>query len=53
MKGLPPVWMHYPDELYGMLRGPGKTIQKLGERLISLRGVKHGRFIPGTVGARI
>ena len=24
MKGLPPVWMHYPDELYGTLRGPGK-----------------------------
>jgi CopG family nickel-responsive transcriptional regulator len=36
-----------------VLRGPGKTIQRLGERLISLRGVKHGRFIPGTVGARI
>ena len=36
-----------------VLRGPGKTIQRLGERLISLRGVKHGRFIPGTVGTRI
>ena len=36
-----------------VLRGPGKEIQRLGERLISLRGVKHGRFIPGTVGARI
>jgi type 1 glutamine amidotransferase len=23
MKGLPPVWMHYADELYGALRGPG------------------------------
>lgn len=33
-----------------VLRGPGKRIQKLGERLISLRGVKHGRFIPGSVG---
>jgi len=36
-----------------VLRGPGKEIQRLGERLISLRGVKHGRFIPGTLGARI
>jgi type 1 glutamine amidotransferase len=23
MRGLPPVWMHYADELYGALRGPG------------------------------
>ena len=23
MKGLPPIWMHYADELYGALRGPG------------------------------
>lgn len=23
MKGLPPVWMHQADELYGALRGPG------------------------------
>ena len=23
MKGLPTVWMHYQDELYGALRGPG------------------------------
>jgi uncharacterized protein len=29
MKGLPPVWMHYPDELYGMLRGPGKNMTVL------------------------
>jgi len=33
-----------------VLRGPGVEIQRLGERLISLRGVKHGRFIPGTTG---
>jgi uncharacterized protein len=26
MKGLPPVWMHAPDELYGTLRGPGKNM---------------------------
>ena len=36
-----------------VLRGPGKEIQRLGERLISLRGVKHGRFVPGTLGARL
>ena len=36
-----------------VLRGPGRQIQKLGERLISTRGVKHGRFVPGTLGSRI
>ena len=29
MKGLPPVWMHVPDELYGRLRGPGKNMTVL------------------------
>jgi Uncharacterized protein conserved in bacteria len=29
MKGLPPVWMHVPDELYGKLRGPGKNMTVL------------------------
>lgn len=29
MKGLPPVWMHTPDELYGTLRGPGKNMTVL------------------------
>lgn len=29
MKGLPAVWMHYPDELYGTLRGPGKNMTVL------------------------
>jgi len=29
MKGLPPVWMHAADELYGMLRGPGKNMTVL------------------------
>ncbi len=32
MKGLPPVWMHANDELYGKLRGPGKNITVLEER---------------------
>ena len=36
-----------------ILRGPGKQIKKLADQLISLRGVKHGRFIPGTTGRRI
>lgn len=36
-----------------VLRGPGREIQRLGERLISLRGVKQGRFIPGTTGDKI
>ena len=29
MKGLPSVWMHYADELYGTLRGPGKNMTVL------------------------
>jgi len=29
MKGLPPVWMHASDELYGKLRGPGKNMTVL------------------------
>jgi hypothetical protein len=26
LRGLPRVWMHAPDELYGTLRGPGKNM---------------------------
>ncbi len=29
MRGLPPVWMHVPDELYATLRGPGKNMTVL------------------------
>jgi len=29
MKGLPPVWMHAADELYGKLRGPGGNMTVL------------------------
>lgn len=29
MKGLPEAWMHFPDELYGTLRGPGRNMQVL------------------------
>jgi len=36
-----------------ILRGPGREIKKLADRIISLRGVKQGRFIPGTTGKQI
>jgi uncharacterized protein len=26
MKGLPQTWMHAPDELYGLMRGPGQNM---------------------------
>ena len=29
MRGLPPVWMHAPDELYNSLRGPGENMTVL------------------------
>jgi hypothetical protein len=29
MRGLPPIWMHAPDELYTRLRGPGKDMTVL------------------------
>jgi uncharacterized protein len=29
LKGLPPVWMHAPDELYATLRGPGESMKVL------------------------
>ncbi len=29
LRGLPPVWMHVNDELYGTLRGPGKNMTVL------------------------
>jgi hypothetical protein len=29
MKGLPPVWMHHGDELYGKMRGSGKNMTVL------------------------
>lgn len=36
-----------------VLRGPGRALKRLGDRLISLRGVKVGRFIPGTTGRNV
>lgn len=29
MRGLPPIWMHAPDELYGRMRGPGSNMTVL------------------------
>ncbi len=29
MRGLPPVWMHAPDELYDSMRGPGENMTVL------------------------
>lgn len=44
MKGLPPVWMHVPDELYGRLRGPGKNMTVLATAHSDPRnhGTGHG-----------
>ena len=33
MQGLPPVFMHVPDELYGWLRGPGENLTVLATAL--------------------
>jgi len=36
-----------------VLRGPGRELKRLADRLISIRGVKHGQFVPGATGRRI
>jgi type 1 glutamine amidotransferase len=43
MKGLPAAWMHVPDELYGMLRGPGKnmTVLATAHSDVKNRGTGH------------
>ena len=43
MKGLPAAWMHFPDELYGTLRGPGKnmTVLATAHSEPSNRGTGH------------
>ena len=40
LKGLPPVWMHAADELYGTLRGPGENMTVLATAHSDLRN--HG-----------
>jgi CopG family transcriptional regulator, nickel-responsive regulator len=36
-----------------VLKGPGKQIQKMGDKLISLRGIKHGKMITTTTGSNL
>ena len=40
LRGLPPVWMHAADELYGTLRGPGKNMTVLATAHSDLKN--HG-----------
>ena len=46
MKGLPPVWMHTPDELYGALRGPGNNLTVLATAHSDLKNSGTGRDEP-------
>jgi len=43
MRGLPPLWMHYADELYGALRGPGEnmTVLATAHSLTTNSGTGH------------
>ena len=40
LRGIPPVWMHAADELYGTLRGPGKNMTVLATAHSDLKN--HG-----------
>jgi hypothetical protein len=40
LQGLPPVWMHAPDELYNSMRGPGKDMTILATAHSDLKN--HG-----------
>ena len=46
MKGLPPVWMHTADELYGTLRGPGKNMTVLATAHSDLQNKGTGHDEP-------
>lgn len=46
LRGLPPVWMHNADELYGNLRGPGKNMTVLATAHSDLRNKGTGRDEP-------
>lgn len=46
MKGLPPVWMHAADELYGTLRGPGKNMTVLATAHSDLKNKGSGHEEP-------
>jgi uncharacterized protein len=45
-RGLPPVWMHANDELYGMLRGPGKNMTVLATAHSDLKNKGTGEGEP-------
>jgi CopG family nickel-responsive transcriptional regulator len=36
-----------------LLRGKSKDLEKIGDHLIATRGVKHGRVVATTIGARL
>jgi CopG family nickel-responsive transcriptional regulator len=36
-----------------MLKGPGKTIRAIGEKLVSMRGIKYGKLTMGTTGQQV
>ena len=46
MKGLPAVWMHAADELYGTLRGPGKNMRVLATAHSDLQNKGTGHDEP-------
>jgi uncharacterized protein len=46
MRGLPPVWMHQGDELYAMLRGPGKNMTVLATAYSDPQNAGSGRDEP-------
>jgi len=52
MKGLPPVWMHAPDELYGKLRGPGKNMTVLATAHSDLKNRGTGHEEPMLIALR-
>jgi len=46
LRGLPPVWMHTADELYGKLRGPGKNMTVLATAHSDLQNKGTGHEEP-------
>jgi type 1 glutamine amidotransferase len=46
VKGLPPVWMHQGDELYGRMRGPGKNMTVLATGFSDPQNRGSGRDEP-------